>query len=260
MRNTQHAIASTLGTQLPHATGVALAMKIQALENPTDAPRVVACYFGEGAASEGDFHAALNIAAVKGCPVIFICRNNGFAISTPTSDQYKGDGIASRGVGYGIATLRVDGTDIFAVYEATKQARQMAVSDGGRPILLELMNYRVSHHSTSDDSFAYRTRSEVESWKSYDNPLTRLRKWLENQDLWDDNLEKQNRTQIRRAILKEFAAAEREKKPALSAIFDDVYEVLSEEQEAQKKELRRILQKYPAEYDVSQYEGGIEGL
>ncbi|KAH8791372.1 2-oxoisovalerate dehydrogenase alpha subunit [Hyaloscypha sp. PMI_1271] len=255
-----HAIASTLGTQLPHATGVALAMKIQALENPTDAPRVVACYFGEGAASEGDFHAALNIAAVKGCPVIFICRNNGFAISTPTSDQYKGDGIASRGVGYGIATLRVDGTDIFAVYEATKQARQMAVSDGGRPILLELMSYRVSHHSTSDDSFAYRTRSEVESWKSHDNPLTRLRKWLENHDLWDDNLEKENRTQIRRAILKEFAAAEREKKPALSAIFDDVYEVLSEEQEAQKKELRRILQKYPAEYDVSQYEGGIEGL
>jgi 2-oxoisovalerate dehydrogenase E1 component alpha subunit len=73
-------------------------------------------------------------------------------------------------------------------------------------------------------------------------------------------LEKENRTQIRKSILKEFAAAEREKKPALGAIFDDVYEVLSEEQEAQKKELRRILQKYPAEYDVSQYEGGIEGL
>lgn len=70
------------------------------------------CYFGEGAASEGDFHAALNIAATRSCPVVFICRNNGYAISTPTLEQYKGDGIASRGVGYGIDTVRVDGNDV----------------------------------------------------------------------------------------------------------------------------------------------------
>lgn len=69
-------------------------------------------YFGEGAASEGDFHAALNIAATRGCPTLFICRNNGYAISTPTLEQYKGDGIASRGVGYGIETIRVDGNDV----------------------------------------------------------------------------------------------------------------------------------------------------
>lgn len=74
--------------------------------------RIAVCYFGEGAASEGDFHAALNIAATRSCPVVFICRNNGYAISTPTLEQYKGDGIASRGVGYGIDTVRVDGNDV----------------------------------------------------------------------------------------------------------------------------------------------------
>ena len=74
-------------------------------------PNITVCYFGEGSASEGDFHAALNIAAKRSCPV-FICRNNDSTISTPTLEQYKGDGIASRGMGYGIDTIRVDGNDV----------------------------------------------------------------------------------------------------------------------------------------------------
>ena len=102
-------------------------MKMEAVENLTETPRVAACYFRDGAASEGDFHGALNIAATRQCPVIFTCRNNGYAISTPTSEQHRGDGIASRGAGYGIETLRVDGNDIFAVYEATKEARRRAL-------------------------------------------------------------------------------------------------------------------------------------
>lgn len=101
-----HTISSTLATQIPHAAGAAYALKMQNIQNPDAEPRVTVCYFGEGAASEGDFHAALNIAATRQVPCIFICRNNGYAISTPTSDQYRGDGIASRGAGYGIATDR----------------------------------------------------------------------------------------------------------------------------------------------------------
>lgn len=233
---------------------------MEAKENPTDDPRVAACYFGEGAASEGDFHGALNVAATRDCPVIFICRNNGFAISTPTTEQYRGDGIASRGIGYGIDTLRVDGTDIFAVYEATKEARRRALEGGGRPILLEFMSYRVQHHSTSDDSFAYRTRGEVETWKIRDNPITRLRKWLENKSLWNEEKEKDSRAAIRKAILHELAAAEKEKKPPLKSIFTDVYAELTEEAETQRQELRRLIMKYPEEYDVGDYEDGIEGL
>jgi 2-oxoisovalerate dehydrogenase E1 component alpha subunit len=157
-----HTISSPLATQLPQASGAAYALKMQKLRDPDAKARVVVAYFGEGSASEGDFHAALNFAATRSCPVIFICRNNGYAISTPTLDQYRGDGIASRGIGYGIDSIRVDGNDIWAVREATKRARELALTDGGRPVLIECMTYRVAHHSTSDDSFAYRARVEVE--------------------------------------------------------------------------------------------------
>ena len=235
-------------------------MKLEDRENGTDTPRVAVAYFGDGAASEGDFHGALNLAATRDCPVIFICRNNGYAISTPTAEQYRGDGIASRGIGYGIETLRVDGTDIFAVFEATREARRRALEGGGRPILLEFMSYRVSHHSTSDDSFAYRNRDEVSSWKTRDSPIFRLKKWLEKKALWDDKLDKETRSQIRSDILRELAAAEKEKKPPLSTIFDDVYAELSEEQEAQKQDLRRLMLKYPEEYDLHEYEGGLASL
>lgn len=249
-----------MATQIPQAAGAAYALKIQALQNPNVAPRIVACYFGEGAASEGDFHAALNIAATRSCPVVFICRNNGYAISTPTLEQYRGDGIASRGIGYGIDTIRVDGNDIFAVREVAKEARGMALQDGGKPILIEAMSYRVSHHSTSDDSFAYRAKVEVEDWKRRDNPITRLRKWMENQGIWDEEKEKEARSQIRRDVLTAFAQAEKEKKAPLRDIFTDVYEELSEESKAQMKELGRLLDEYPEEYDVSEFEGGRKGL
>ena len=255
-----HTISSPLATQIPQAAGAAYALKLQSLQNPNIMPRICACYFGEGAASEGDFHAALNIAATRSCPVVFICRNNGYAISTPTLEQYRGDGIASRGVGYGTDTIRVDGNDIFAVREVTKKAREMALQDGGKPVLIEAMSYRVSHHSTSDDSFAYRARVEVEDWKRRDNPITRLRKWMQAKGLWDEEKEREARSSVRREVLKAFAAAEKEKKPPLREMFTDVYEEVTEEGKAQMAELGRLLDTYPAEYDVDAFEGGREGL
>ena len=131
-------------------------------------------YFGEGCASEGDIPSALNIAAVHGCPTIFFCRNNGYAISyarasmvdtdalgrlthppvpvivvvyrTHTDDQYKSDGVAPRGVAYGMPSIRVDGNDILAVYAATVEARRLAVEDS-KPTLIEGMSYRINSHS-----------------------------------------------------------------------------------------------------------------
>ena len=91
------------------------------------------------------------------CPVLFFCRNNGYAISTPAREQYAGDGIASRAAGYGIKTLRVDGNDMLAVYEATVQARQLILAES-KPVLIESMSYRMGHHSTSDDSTRYRSQ------------------------------------------------------------------------------------------------------
>ena len=104
--------------------------------------QVVATFFGDGASSTGDCHTAMNFAAVFDVPIIFICRNNGFAISTPVKDQYRGDGIASRGAGYGITTIRVDGNDLLAIYNATKEARRIALRQS-RPVLIEAMTYRL---------------------------------------------------------------------------------------------------------------------
>lgn len=233
---------------------------MQRLRDPNAKPRVAAAFFGEGAASEGDFHAALNIAATRGCPVIFICRNNGYAISTPTLDQYRGDGIASRGLGYGIETIRIDGNDVWAVRKAIKKAREIALQDGGKPVLIEAMTYRVSHHSTSDDSFAYRARVEVEDWKRRDNPLTRLRKWMEAKGIWDETKEKDARDALRKEVLKAFSEAEKQKKPPMRAMFEDIYEELTPDLKAQMRELRDVIDRYPDEYDVAEFDGGKESL
>lgn len=255
-----HTISSPLGTQIPQAAGAAYAVKMRNASNPTETQRVVACYFGEGAASEGDFHAGLNIAATRNCPIVFVCRNNGYAISTPTLEQYRGDGIASRGIGYGIDTIRVDGNDILAVRQVTKKAREMALQDGGRPVLIEAMSYRVSHHSTSDDSFAYRARVEVEEWKRRDNPITRLRKWMEGKGIWNDEREKALRVETRASVLDAYRRAEKEKKPALRNLMLDVYEETTEEQRAQMAELERVVRAYPGEYEVDGFEEGVDGL
>uniref|UniRef100_A0A8D0H563 2-oxoisovalerate dehydrogenase subunit alpha n=1 Tax=Sphenodon punctatus TaxID=8508 RepID=A0A8D0H563_SPHPU len=177
----------------PPAVGAAYAIK---REN-TD--RVVICYFGEGAASEGDAHAGFNFAATLECPILFFCRNNGYAISTPTSEQYRGDGIAARGPGYGILSIRVDGNDVFAVYNATKEARRRAVAEN-QPFLIEAMTYRIGHHSTSDDSSAYRSVDEVNYWDKQDHPISRLRHYMLSRGWWDEEQEKTWRKQSRKRV------------------------------------------------------------
>ncbi len=116
--------------------------------------------------------------------IFFHSRNNGYAISTHVRDQYRGDGIASRGPGYGMVTIRVDGNDLFAVYNATKAAREIAVKES-RPVLIEAMTYRLGHHSTSDDSTAYRSVDEINSWEKDDNPILRFKQYLVNKNWWN---------------------------------------------------------------------------
>lgn len=229
----------------------------------------MACYFGEGAASEGDFHAGLNFAATRGCPVVFICRNNGYAISTTTLEQYRGDGIASRGTGYGIPTVRVDGNDVLAVRAACAAARRLALqgsSDGGAsglgpgPVLVEAMSYRVSHHSTSDDSSAYRPSTDASLWMQHSDPLARLRLHLQRRSLWDAERERGARSRVRAEVLAAFGAAERERKAPLRAIFEDVYAELGGDQRRQMGELARVLDAYEREYVLDEFEGGRAGL
>ncbi|EKX33562.1 hypothetical protein GUITHDRAFT_156001 [Guillardia theta CCMP2712] len=193
-RHNFHTISSPLATQLPQAAGAAYAMKLQGRQ------ACVVCYFGDGAASEGDFHGALNFASTLDCPVIFFCRNNGYAISTPIREQYRGDGIAVRGVSYNIRTARCDGNDVWAVHKIMDEARKIAISQKV-PVLIEAMTYRGGNHSTSDDASRYRGNDEVSSWKLSNNPLARMRMFMEKKNWWDDQQETALRESARTAIV-----------------------------------------------------------
>lgn len=237
-----HTVSSPLATQIPHASGTAYGFKL----NNDD--RIVCCYFGEGAASEGDFHAALNFAATRDCPVLFFCRNNGFAISTPVADQFRGDGIASRGSGYGIATIRVDGNDLLAVYDATQKAREY-IRTNGRPVLLEAMSYRQGHHSTSDDSTRYREVAEIKKWKSESDPIERVKKFLMAQQLWSEAQDDSLREEERKNVLDAIQKCEKKNKPPLSSMFEDVYHTKPKHLQQQEQEMLAHVAKYPEAYD-----------
>lgn len=242
-----HTISSPLGTQLPQAAGAAYSLKL------SGAPNVVICYFGEGAASEGDFHSALNMAATTESPVIFFCRNNGYAISTPSKEQYRGDGIASRGLGYGINTIRVDGNDLFAVHNATKAARKMALAKA-QPVLIEAMTYRGGHHSTSDDSTRYRDAHELKSWNETNNPIRRFRSYMEAKGWWSQEKEDEARSSYRAAILKALSDAEALKKPSVKHLFADVLDEKTEILKQQEKQMLQHMAKYSQHYNANLYE------
>lgn len=236
-------ISSPLTTQLPQAAGAAYAFKNEGSD------RIVMCYFGDGAASEGDFHAAMNFAATRECPMIFFCRNNGYAISTPVKDQYRGDGIISRGAGYGMASIRVDGNDVFAVHQATEEARRIALEEQ-RPVLIEAMTYRQGHHSTSDDSTRYREVDEIKNWMESDDPIRRLRGYMEKKGWWSEEQQTKLMDEERMGVLKALNEAETKPKAELDELFTDVYDVKPQSLIDQEAELHEHIAKYPDEYKV----------
>lgn len=233
-------ISSPLGTQIPQAAGYAYGQKMAGQD------AVTICFFGEGAASEGDFHAGLNMAAVLKCPTIFFCRNNGYAISTPAEEQFAGDGIAARGIGYGIKTLRIDGNDIFAVYAATQLARKIALEEQC-PVLIEAMTYRLAAHSTSDDPTGYRSKEEEAKWASKD-PIKRLQTWMVNQGFLDlDNNDAQVEV-MRQEVLQELKRVEQVAVCPIDAIIDDVYDTPPWHLKEQLDALKEHIGKYPDAY------------
>ncbi|MDN4504198.1 thiamine pyrophosphate-dependent dehydrogenase E1 component subunit alpha [Alteromonadaceae bacterium BrNp21-10] len=233
-------ISSPLATQIPQASGYAYGQKLAGQQ------AITLCYFGEGAASEGDFHAGLNMAAVLGCPCIFLCRNNGYAISTPASEQFAGDGIASRGLGYGIRTIRVDGNDIFAVYAATQQARIIALAEQC-PVLIEAMTYRLAAHSTSDDPSSYRSKDEEARWADKD-PLQRFAAWLISQGWLEEQLQTKKVESIRQEVLQELKRVEKVPICKVDEIITDVYDQPPWNLQEQLAELKQHIAKYPEAY------------
>jgi 2-oxoisovalerate dehydrogenase E1 component alpha subunit len=170
-------ICIPVATQIVHGVGHAMGQRLDGMTACTIA------YFGDGSASEGDFHEGANLAGVFGAPVVLFCQNNGWAISVPTAQQTAGE-IWSRAAGYGFEGMRVDGNDVLAVYRATSEAVAKARAGGG-PTLIEALTYRIGAHSTADDPGRYRDDAEVDAAKAFD-PIVRFRAWLLAEELVDE--------------------------------------------------------------------------
>ncbi len=167
--------SSPIATQLPHAAGLAYAAKLRREDT------VAVSYFGEGATSKGDFHEALNFAGIHSLPCVFICENNGYAISVPMTQESAVDDVADRAHSYGFGGVIVDGNDPIDVYAATHQALRRARAGDG-PTLIECKTYRFRAHTSDDDDRTYRTAEEVEAWRKKD-PLRQFRQYLIEQRL-----------------------------------------------------------------------------
>jgi len=172
-------VSIPVGTHMLHATGMAIAFQIQKKKS------VSLTYFSDGATSEGDFHEAMNFAGEFKAPVIFICQNNQYAISTPVREQTASKTIAQKAIAYGFEGIRVDGNDVFAVYKATKEALERA-RDGKGPSFIECYTYRLGDHTTSDDASKYRTEKEVKLWEKKD-PIIRFEKYLISKKILSKN-------------------------------------------------------------------------
>jgi pyruvate dehydrogenase E1 component alpha subunit len=186
----------TVGGQMIHAVGLAWAEKL------SDSERIALTSFGDGATSEGDFHEAMNFAAVYQTPTVFFCQNNGYAISYPTAEQTKSESIAVKADAYGMPGIRVDGNDVVAVLVAVREAAALARSGAG-PSLIEAVTYRIGPHTTADDPTRYRDSDESDGWEGKD-PLERVRALLDRQDAWTESwqtdLETQASNRIERAV------------------------------------------------------------
>jgi pyruvate dehydrogenase E1 component alpha subunit len=160
-----------VASQLLHAAGIGMAMNIKGEK------KVVLTFFGDGSSSEGDCHEALNFASVFRAPVVFICLNNQYAISVPISKQMKCETVAQKAIAYGMPGIRVDGNDVLAVYQATKEAVERARRGEG-PSLIEAVTYRFTPHTTADDPKRYRSEEEALTWQKRE-PLARFARYLE---------------------------------------------------------------------------------
>lgn len=198
-----------------HAVGLAWAEKL------LGSNRISFTSFGDGATSEGDFHEAMNFAAVYQTPTVFFCQNNGYAISYPTSMQTKSESIAVKADAYGMPGIQVDGNDVVAVLVAVREAASLARSSDG-PSLIEAVTYRMGPHTTADDPTRYRHDDEGQEWESRD-PLARVRTLLEQQDAWSEDWQTELEAQAAASIDSAVDWAESVPEPTFAEMLNRMY-------------------------------------
>ncbi|HLY94296.1 MAG TPA: thiamine pyrophosphate-dependent dehydrogenase E1 component subunit alpha [Gaiellaceae bacterium] len=208
-------ICVPIATHVPHAAGLAWGKKLKG-------ERACAItYFGDGATSEGAFHEGANFAAVMGAPLILFCNNNQWAISTPLSKQTRAEALSDKAVGYGMPGVRVDGGDVLAVYEATREAVELARGGGG-PTFIEAVTYRAAPHATADDPTVYIDQERVEEERK-NECLGRYERYLRKLGILADDLETEIKAEAAEAMRTGITEAEAEPEPDPELVFDHAY-------------------------------------
>ena len=226
-------ICVPIATQVPHAAGLAWGKRLQGES------AVAIVYFGDGATSEGAFHEGANIAAVMRAPLVLFCNNNQWAISTPLSDQTRAEALADKAVGYGIPAIRVDGTDVLAVYEATREAVSQARAGDG-PTFVEALSYRAAPHATADDPSAYIDAARVEAERRREC-VGRFEGYLRRAGLLSDAVADDMRAEAGELLRRGIADAEAEAPAGPELVFDRAYVEPPATHARELAELRRIL-------------------
>ena len=216
----------TVGGHMIHAVGIAWAMKLQ------DTRRAALTMFGDGATSEGDFHEAMNFAAVYELPVVFFCQNNGYAISMAVADQTKSETIAEKASAYGMESVRVDGNDLLATYAVTKAALDRAKAGQG-PTLIEAVTYRIGPHTTNDDPTRYRDEEEEHAARAKD-PLIRVQQFLTSEGHWSPEWEQELWREAEELVGKAVQQAEALPEMGPDGVFSGMFAELTQPLEAQR--------------------------
>jgi pyruvate dehydrogenase E1 component alpha subunit len=208
-------IAVPIATHLPHATGLAWGKKLRGEDT------VAMAFFGDGATSEGAFHEGVNFAAVLQAPVVFVCNNNQWAISTPLEAQTRAESLADKAIGYGMPGVCVDGLDVLAVYEAAREAVERARAGDG-PTLIEAVHYRAAPHATADDPRAYIDQARVEEERAREC-VGSYERFLQRIGVLSDALVESTRKEAEDLMRAGIAAAEAEAPPDPELLFTHAY-------------------------------------
>jgi pyruvate dehydrogenase E1 component alpha subunit len=226
-------ICVPIGTHVPHAAGLAWGKKLRGEK----ACAIV--YFGDGATSEGSFHEGANLAAVTGAPLVLMCNNNQWAISTPIEAQTRADSLADKAIGYGIPGVRVDGLDILAVFEATREAVERARAGEG-PTFVEAVHYRAAPHATADDPKAYIDLNRVEEERAREC-VGRFEGYLRRAGILTDEMAESIKAEAAEKLREGIAAAEAEPPGDPALLFEHAFVDPPASFERDLAELRRVL-------------------
>lgn len=217
-----------VGSFIAHACGAGWGAKLKGLDTR------VLCVFGDGGTSRGEFHSAMNFAGIHKPPVVFVCVNNGWAVTTPLDRQTAQGDFAAKGNAYNVRNLRVDGNDPLAMYAVTREARDGTGEFGAT--LIEAVTYRIGFHTSSDNPDLYRQHAETEQWAEWD-PIKRLRCYMEDRDWWSADEDEALRNTYERRIQSAVTHAEAAAIPGPESQFDDVYAESNWMLDAQKQRL-----------------------